>query len=172
MKRITLLIISLLFLQDTVYSQVPSYVPSNGLIGWWPFNGNSIDETGNGHDAISNQGVPFLVNDRFGNSNSAYKFIGPFFKVNNPSFCNFNTNSFSISAWICTNVNNGTSTDNPIVYYGAFASVNSQLLLRLYVNGLISGGIAGKANPVMSSIAYNDSLWHHIVLVRDYNGCI
>ena len=21
---------------------VPSYVPTNGLVGWWPFNGNEI----------------------------------------------------------------------------------------------------------------------------------
>jgi hypothetical protein len=31
-------------------AQVPSYVPTNGLVGWWPFNGNANDESGNGHN--------------------------------------------------------------------------------------------------------------------------
>jgi len=30
-------------------AQIPSYVPTNGLVGWWPFNGNANDESGNGH---------------------------------------------------------------------------------------------------------------------------
>ena len=31
-------------------SQTPSYVPTNGLIGWWGFNGNANDGSGNGHN--------------------------------------------------------------------------------------------------------------------------
>jgi hypothetical protein len=166
MKKKFLLLFSGLLIFFNSLCQVPNYVTSNGLIGWWPFNGNSVDETGNGHDAIPNQGIPTLVSDRNGIANSAYSFSGPFFKVNNSSFCNFNTSSFSISAWICTNVNNGISTDNPIVYYGAYATVYSQLILRLWVNGLINGGVVGKSCP-QSSASYNDSLWHHVVLVRD-----
>ena len=29
-----------------LYAQVPSYVPTNGLIGYWPFNGNANDVSG------------------------------------------------------------------------------------------------------------------------------
>ena len=29
----------------TMAQSVPSYVPTNGLVGWWPFNGNSNDES-------------------------------------------------------------------------------------------------------------------------------
>jgi len=25
----------------TAFSQVPSYVPTSGLVGYWPFNGNA-----------------------------------------------------------------------------------------------------------------------------------
>ena len=31
-------------------AQVPSYVPSNGLIGWWPLNGNANDASGNNYN--------------------------------------------------------------------------------------------------------------------------
>jgi hypothetical protein len=35
-------------------AQVPSYVPTNGLVGWWPFNGNANDESGNGNNGTVN----------------------------------------------------------------------------------------------------------------------
>ena len=51
---------------------VPSYVPTDGLVGWWPFNGNANDESGNGNDGTVNGAT--LSSDRNGNSNSAYNF--------------------------------------------------------------------------------------------------
>ena len=53
-------------------AQVPSYVPTDGLVGWWPFNGNANDESGNGNDVVVNGAT--LVNDRGENPNSAYSF--------------------------------------------------------------------------------------------------
>ncbi len=35
-----------------VYGQVPDYVPSDGLVAWYPFNGNANDESGNGNDGV------------------------------------------------------------------------------------------------------------------------
>ena len=32
--------------------QLPDYVPSNGLLGWWPFAGDAQDQSGNGHDGV------------------------------------------------------------------------------------------------------------------------
>ncbi len=57
-----------------VMAQVPSYVPTNGLVGWWPFNGNANDESGNGNNGTVNGAT--LTTDRFGNSNKAYSFDG------------------------------------------------------------------------------------------------
>ena len=65
MKQLVTLILSL-FLSTLVYSQsVPSYVPTNGLVGWWGFNGNALDGSGNGNHGTVN-GVT-LTTDRFGN---------------------------------------------------------------------------------------------------------
>jgi hypothetical protein len=37
------------------YAQnVPAFVPTNGLVGWWPFNGNANDESGNGNNGVVN----------------------------------------------------------------------------------------------------------------------
>ena len=54
-------------------AQVPSYVPTNGLVGYWPFNGNANDESGNGNNGTVNGAT--LAADRFGNGNKAYDFV-------------------------------------------------------------------------------------------------
>jgi hypothetical protein len=51
---------------------IPSYVPTNGLVGWWPFNGNAQDASGNGNHG--NVSGPTLTADRFGVPNRAYNF--------------------------------------------------------------------------------------------------
>ena len=52
---------------------LPDYLPSNGLVAWYPFNGNSNDESGNSkHGTVLNG--PQLTTDRNGNAQSAYDF--------------------------------------------------------------------------------------------------
>jgi hypothetical protein len=70
MRKLTLLLS--IFLAITSFAQVPNYVPTNGLVGWWPFNGNANDESGNGNNGTVNGAT--LVMDRNLNSNSAYFF--------------------------------------------------------------------------------------------------
>ena len=67
-------LLTLLFIGLTsLYAQtVPSYVPTNGLVGWWPFNGNANDESGNGYNA-TNQNAQLTI-DRFGSVNKAFNF--------------------------------------------------------------------------------------------------
>lgn len=62
-----------------VISQVPSYVPTSGLVGYWPFNGNANDESGNGNNGTVNGAT--LSSDRNGNANSAYYF--DYYQVSN-----------------------------------------------------------------------------------------
>lgn len=50
-------------------------VPTDGLIAYYPFNGDVIDYSGNGHHGIAYNGVTF-DEDRNGNSNSCASFDG------------------------------------------------------------------------------------------------
>ena len=60
-------------------------LPTDGLVGWWPFNGNANDESGNGNNGTVNGAS--LTTDRNGSLNSAYSFNGvSSIKVNTPSF--------------------------------------------------------------------------------------
>ena len=58
----------------TVTNTLPSYLPSNGLVAWYPFNGNANDESGNGNNGTVYGAT--LTTDRFGNSGKAYSFDG------------------------------------------------------------------------------------------------
>lgn len=89
------LTLMLLFLAVCSFAQnIPSYVPSNGLVGWWPFNGNANDESGSGNNGTVNGAT--LTSDRFGIAGKAYDFDG----VNDYGVLNtILPNSFSISFW-------------------------------------------------------------------------
>jgi len=90
---------------------LPPYLPSNGLIAWYPFNGNTNDESGNGNNGM-NFGAS-LTNDRFGKANSAYSFNGINTFISIPHSAKFNLTlgqGFSISAWVKSKVLNRENT--------------------------------------------------------------
>ena len=73
-------------------------IPVNGLVGYWPFNGNANDESGNGNNGMAhNVG---LTKDRFGELNSAYSFNGIDTYIELPSSALFDTEKFSVSIWV------------------------------------------------------------------------
>ena len=83
----------------TLMAQIPNYVPQNGLVGWWPFNGNANDESGNGNHGTVNGAM--LANDRLGNVNKAYNFNGTSDFISIPDDNSLDlSNQFSIAAWI------------------------------------------------------------------------
>ena len=48
----SLLLVFALVFSFFSFSQIPNYVPSNGLVGWWPFTGNANDLSGNNNNGI------------------------------------------------------------------------------------------------------------------------
>jgi hypothetical protein len=95
-----LLITALLFIfTSNGFTQVPSYVPTSGLVGYWPFNGNANDESGNGNNGTVNGAT--LTTDRNGNVNRAYSFNGVSDFINVPSNTGLNLiGNFTLSAWV------------------------------------------------------------------------
>jgi hypothetical protein len=86
------------FMCGKAFSQVPSYVPINGLVGYWPFNGNANDESGNGNNGTVNGAT--LTTDRNGVANKAYSFDGVNNRIEIEHNSNLNLSSISISCWI------------------------------------------------------------------------
>jgi hypothetical protein len=85
----------------TMAQNVPSYVPTNGLVGWWPFNGNANDESGNNNNGTVNGAT--LTADRFGNLNKAYSFDGVDDHIEVAHSPTLNCSVVSVSVWFNTN---------------------------------------------------------------------
>src|ERR1019366_3185308 len=72
---------------------------TNGLVAYYPFNGNANDASGNGNNGTVYGAI--LTTDRFGNSNSAYSFDGASSYIEVPSNASLLfSNQLTISAWI------------------------------------------------------------------------
>jgi hypothetical protein len=98
-KTILFLVMAVALTTQTLFAQVPSYVPTNGLVGYWPFSGNANDVSGNGFDGIVTG--PTSSNDRYGMPNSAFRFDGVNDFITLPSTVNSQTTiSFSVSLWL------------------------------------------------------------------------
>jgi hypothetical protein len=82
----------------TMAQTVPNYVPTNGLVGWWPFNGNANDESGNGNNGTVNGAT--LTTDRFGNANKAYSFNNT--NITRSNF-QINFNEITVAFWLKNN---------------------------------------------------------------------
>jgi hypothetical protein len=97
---------------NVVVAQIPTYVPTNGLVGWWPFTGNANDISGNGNNGTVNGAT--LTSDRFGNANQAYSFVSSNNNRIDISGISFES-EFTISIWFQTN--SYTQPVYPTVFY-------------------------------------------------------
>ena len=101
-KNYFLFILAILFTMNIMAQTIPSYVPKDGLVGYWPFNGNANDESGNGNHGTVNGAT--LTSDRNGVANSAYSFDGVDDYIVTSNFLEVNEN-FTISLWVFNNHN-------------------------------------------------------------------
>ena len=179
-----LLIATMFFGITTLFAQnIPSYVPTNGLVGWWPFNGNANDESGNGNNGTVNGAK--LTSDRNGKANTAYNFndLNNYVSILNSNKLNFNF-QFSISLWFYRNPS--TNNDRILSIEKAGASDSYQFRFAIDVNtidnnklyfmgaeGLVSTGWSntnGYSLRTMKNVSASN--WHNVVLTRNNNDYI
>ena len=86
----------------TAVGQVPDYVPTDGLVAWYPFSGDASDLSDFGNDG-SVQG-PSLTTDRFGNESCAYGFDGvdDYILIEGSDALEFEDGDFTFSGWFKT----------------------------------------------------------------------
>jgi gliding motility-associated-like protein len=160
----------------TFHSQIPNYVPSNSLVGWWPFTGNAIDSSGNGNNGTVNGAT--LTTDRFGAANSAYSFDG----INDDIFLSNQSslgsqNKFSISMWI--NVNSYGSAQQSLDFSSIYMKNNPwystsgwSLLLNRDLNNINNRGInlyVAGSSPYFFPFNFQINTWYHVILSINNN---
>jgi hypothetical protein len=95
----------------------------NGLVAYYPFNGNANDESGNGKNGTI-IGSPLLVNDRFGFNNSAYEFKSGLNKIltKNIILGSESNGKTSVSFWMNWSGTYSSEIDNGsfLIYWGDY----------------------------------------------------
>lgn len=160
---------------------VPNYVPTNGLVGWWPFNGNANDESGNGNHGTVNGAT--LTTDRNGVQNSAYSFNGFSSYVRIKNSKSLNNSSVGLSGWFKTS---NLATDDFIGAKGIVSkwwqspsmcndNYNAFLICltkpsntNQTVIGAATDFYAGNNFTSISSVNLN--MWTHFVFTHDKSG--
>ncbi len=161
-----LLLIAMGFALTTqmIIAQVPSYVPTNGLVGYWSFNGNSNDQSGIGNNGIVTGAV--LTSDRFGNVNSAYSFNGlnNYIELGNISGLS-QTNGISMSAWILWDGANGV--DNHQYIFQIAPNPNGAITIADTGSLGINVANCNCVNDIGVNTTINQNTWYHVVLTYD-----
>ncbi|MFZ4414378.1 MAG: LamG-like jellyroll fold domain-containing protein [Bacteroidales bacterium] len=167
-KNLLFTAIAILSFATATMAQVPSYVPTNGLVSAYIFSGNANNVYGTGTNGIVSNAT--LTTDRLGNTNSAYSFNG----TNSSIDLGINTgingimNDFSISYWV---YNTNTAIAFVLASYsnqgGSYWRFNSWLNVNYVKSGFLAGGGAGtwQADSTLSnSVPLNT--WTNISIVR------
>ncbi|MEJ6556707.1 MAG: BspA family leucine-rich repeat surface protein, partial [Flavobacteriaceae bacterium] len=144
-------------------SDLPNYLPTNGLIGWYPFNGNANDESGNGDDGLVTGAV--LVTGKSGIANSAYRFDGDgdYIDIGSNSTFNLTDSGFSFSFWL--NPTAGASQSAQILCHP-----NNQQFQFNHSPSNNQVSFSSKPNNTWNSINTSlNSEWNHVVGVYDHS---
>ncbi len=163
-KRLFFLIaMSVGMIFPTMAQNIPSYVPTNGLVGWWPFNGNANDESGNWNHGTVNGAS--LTTDRDGKSNSAYSFDGlnDDIVVKNNQIFNFE-DKLTISAWFANDTATILSWPLHLIMKG-----NKNFTIKTGIPNRFSFGHQDVEDIVLTEPnTYQVGKWIHYVISYDF----
>ncbi|WP_396142468.1 LamG-like jellyroll fold domain-containing protein [Flavobacterium sp.] len=162
-KKLLLLCVGLILVTQMIFSQVPSYVPSNGLVGYWPFSGNANDQSGNSNNGIVNGAT--LTTDRFGNINSAYNFVktnNNYIQMNN-TVGNFGTSDFSISVWFLTTDN----ISSHIINKRFSQSWGNYWELTKFLFGINETNNDLNYNFIINNQPQTPNVWYNLIITRN-----
>jgi hypothetical protein len=170
MKMKNLLFVALATLginANTMAQSLPNYVPFNGLIGWWPFNGNANDESINNNNGIVNGAL--LTEDRFGEADHAYNFNGidNFIDLGNSNSLNSIDTNFTISVWI----NDFSILDNSTIIACHATGFQWRYLLRTLSDSINGQFVRNDNNNWTFNYTESNSIlentWTNIIMLKN-----
>ena len=152
-----ILILSMgLFIGSINAQTIPSYISTDSLVAWYPFNGNANDESGNEYHSLSSEIT--YTNDRYADINSALDLSSNVVQLPGDIFLYQREDSFTLSFWF-TNENNTinrrlVSTENPEGNFRITSGQNNSIQIQF-----------GDYDIVDLS---NPTKWNHIIYI--FNG--
>jgi hypothetical protein len=147
------------------HAQVPDYVPTEGLVAWYPFNGNANDESGNGNDGFGSElNTENFATDRFGVTNQALSLSQEqFVECPNWFASSPNQTEWTMAIWI---KNDGADSETPELIMGHRAHFKDKLI-QIENDSIIWGNdrISPPLNiSVTAPINPFDTNWHYLSL--------
>ena len=142
---------------------------TNGLVAYYPFNGNANDESGNGKNGIVTGAL--LAPDRFNSVGSSYYFDGnDYIELPDRRFLE-NESNITISAWYCFNGNQ----EGQILAAGDYREGNDPISMRLNPTEIralsLDDTIGKKWFPAPNvPLKYTNQGWHHFVFILSSVG--
>jgi hypothetical protein len=148
-----------------VGAQLPDYLPAGQLLAWYPFNGNVVDESGNGMNGTI-AGAQLTL-DRNGISNAAFRFdVNQFITLEGISL----PENFTICAWVKLIQYNA---DNVSSIISRYPPSGNGYELNIDPSGRGIFGIMGPeqipANSVISSVHPPLNEWVHVAWTKSGN---
>ena len=155
---------------SSICNPIPSYVPTNGLVGWWGFNGNAQDGSGNGNHGTVNGAT--LTTDRFGNQNKAYEFDGTddYILVNNSN--SLSLSQYSISLWSKIDTLISWFPGRQLISKGCEWPIGVGVSYRIYFENTyyVMDNWAPSRSLLSNLINSFNSNWSHLVFTFDGQG--
>ncbi|MBB3842028.1 hypothetical protein FHS57_006057 [Runella defluvii] len=145
-----------------------STLPTNGLIAYYPFTGNTNDASGNNRNATNNGAT--LTTDRKGTANAAYDFNGSNAWLNTP-LVQSNLSGYTISAWVKPNFTN--SQEYVILQNRGTTPGSGRSLTLHYQYSTNRWGFAIDGDALYTGVqapSTNTTEWIHVVGVWSSGG--
>jgi uncharacterized protein (TIGR02145 family) len=167
------------FTTTTQLLDVPTNVPRTGLLAWYQFNGNAVDQSNNGNNGTVTNGTTLTL-DRFGRSSNAYQIDGVAWssergiRVDN-SILNIGQPEFTVSIWInIKNLNQQFQTFFDFIpHTGLVLNYNHGYLNKpkiAFAVGDGKGNWYGNADTMFhyssNDTEYIENNWYHVLITK------
>ncbi len=156
----------LLLAPRVAMAQIPSYLPTNGLVGWWPFNGNANDESGNGNNGTVNGAS--LTPDRFGVANKAYDFSSAEQDFISAAQSGMSSTTGTFSLWV--NFSGAIGGGNPLLALDWYTLIEPILLNGYASDSRYQKLILNWGNQPISSSTLSFNSWHFVIVTISPSG--
>ena len=141
--------------------------PNEGLVAYYPFNGNTLDESGNENHPLYDTSI--LSVDRNGEEDKSVYFSGEketnYIQLDIDTQAITETSAYTLSLWV---YREGLGTDNPRVLEFWGQDGPGQLGFTWENNGYATIGAMYENDTVdLMELPVESSIWHHIVWTVD-----
>ena len=176
MKSILSALIFFAMAANAVAQELPEYVPTDGLIAWWPFTANSADDLSGNNNHGTAMGNVLPVPDRFGNDSSAYSFPGTlasYINVDLNESADTLVSGITLSAWYHTTTTTG---DRRLIQIGNTDGGGRGLMVMLTggfpwtarINSGFTATLAGRIGSWPTNVMSIKNQWTHLVFKADF----